>query len=316
MNKKLLTIFSCGALLLTLSGCGEAKTEPSDQDAWLIKMGDEEVTKKDVYNEMVAQNNIDPVVNKINSILTSKVVKTDKSIKDEANNQLNQLKSALGDNFEKTIKAQGYKNEKEYLNKVIIPGVKLSKIPEAYFKEQYDELANDYKLRKMQVVYINDKKTADKAKKDLKAGKKFNEIANKYGNKEAMDTSVNVYATKDSNIPKKVLDKALELKNGKNTGVVSTGVNKSYMIIKMVEKDPKKFKKDGVKYFSDLAKQQDQAAAAAAQNSQNANDVKADTKGELTNKAYTYYLEKYDFSAHDVDIYQALLTSSDKYKVK
>lgn len=53
----------CAALLLfSLVGCSDATTNVSDKNEALITIGTDKITKGDVYNGLVAQGDISPVV--------------------------------------------------------------------------------------------------------------------------------------------------------------------------------------------------------------------------------------------------------------
>lgn len=309
MNKKLISILGCATLLVSLSGCGEAKTEPNDGDAYLVEIKDQKITNDDVYNQLVAQGNISPIQNKINVILTDKVFKTTKTDKKEAEQQLASLKQQLGSNFDQYLKYLNVKDDKQLINDVIMPSIKLRKLPTKYFEEDYDNLADEYHLRKMRIIYTNNKDYVKAMRKDLSKGAKFDDLL-KYADTEVFNPKAAIYSDKFSSINEDVWDQISELSDNETSKVIKTNANNGYMVVQMVNNDPSKFKKEGVEYLSSIAKNQQEMANQMAQQS---NESPKD--GELNSKAFRYFLKKYDFSIHDVDVYQALLKASDRYKL-
>ncbi len=308
--KKSIGLLCCGLLLVSLSGCGEAKTDVSNGDTYLVKVGDKEITNSDIYNSLVAQGNVDSITTEMNKIIASKAVKTTDEIEKTAKAQLASVKESYGDKFLSTIKSQGFKNEKDYYNNSVLVSVKSGYLTEQYIKDIFKDICDEYEVRQLEVIQISNArnlKAATTASKKKKAD--FAAIATKYGDTATYNGTSTVY-TKKSGFPEDVWNAVLDV-DTKNTIVktVKDSVTGYYYIIRVVNVDPTKFKDAAINALKTLATSQDSASSSSSTTT-----TTTSTTLTISESAFNYYLNKYDYSIHDVDIYQTLLTQSSKYK--
>ncbi|MDH6367776.1 MULTISPECIES: peptidyl-prolyl cis-trans isomerase [unclassified Breznakia] len=298
MKKRILTV-ACASLLL-VSGCSNATTQVKDDDKVLIKVGDEEITKGDIYTGLVAQGNITPVQRAMSEILVDKLVKVDDDIKKQADEDLAYYKEMYGDQWETTYKSYGYKDEEAFYNDVILLNARMNKLTSLYVKDNLAELVKEFKPRKAQVFQVKDE---EKAKKALEAAKKkdadFTAIAKEYGDEGTYNGSEAIYNT-NSGLPDVVWKYIEEAdKNGVVDNMLQDPSAETYYIVKVTEKDYKKFKEEAITNISEIS------ISASTEE---------DAPKPLADRAFAYFLDKYDYSIHDVNIYQDLLSSSSKFE--
>ncbi|MDQ0359294.1 peptidyl-prolyl cis-trans isomerase [Breznakia pachnodae] len=302
MKKKLMAIF-CGSLLV-LSGCSDATTTVQNDDKVLITVGDDEITKGDMYTGLVAAGNITPVSTKMSEILVDKVVPVTDEIEESAKETLASYKESYGDDWEKTYQGYGYDTEEDFYNDVILLNARVTKLTEAYVKDNFTELAKRFKPRKAEIIEITD---ADKAEEALKEAKKddadFAKIADTYGDKTTYNGSEAVYNTHSgladvlwNNIS------SVEKNNTVVDKVLQDTTSGTYYIVRVTNVSPKKFKEEAIESMKDITIDT------------STTDEDGNTELSLADQAFQYYLQKYDYSIHDINVYEALLSSSKKYE--
>ncbi len=242
MNKKLLTILSI-SLLLT-SGCGKV-AELKNGEQVVGKLNGKTITANELYEELKEKGGSTTFINMVDEFIANKEIKTDDSVKNEANSQLEQLKlqyESMGQSFDDVLKGAGYSNEDELLEELILE-VKKQKVVKNYLKENVkeDEI-NDYYEKNIEgeitarhiliIPDVNDdmsdeektkekekaKEKAEKLIKELNDGKDFKELAKKEsedeGSKENGGLIENI--TKDS-VVEPFYNAVKELKDGEYT---------------------------------------------------------------------------------------------------
>lgn len=314
MIKKLAIISGSLLLAISLTGCGGDATASVSSDKTLIKVGDESIDANNIYTTLQASDTTaDSVQSAITKILVKKAVKVTKTITAEAQATLASTKESDGDNFLSNIKSQGYSSEKDYYNNYVLINTLKDHLVEAYVKDDFDEVADTYIPRQVQIIQCNTKENYDKAVAAIKKkNANWESIASQYGATKNFDGSKIVVTKKTSSIADSVWTK---IKNVTTNGTVikktvaSDSVGQ-YYIVKVVNTNPSKFKSAVVNNLNSLATKQDSSSSSTSTTT-----TTTSTKlTKLSDKAYNYFLNKYDYSIHDVNVNQALLTSSYKYK--
>ncbi|CAM3665629.1 peptidyl-prolyl cis-trans isomerase [Erysipelothrix urinaevulpis] len=174
MKKLLLALVA----LLALTGCKDAFVNiSSDQDLFTVEKST--TTKKDLFSVM---KHYDSGVMQASILLDEakqqliKDVEVDDTMKKEAKEQIDYLKAMLGENYMQVIKNVGYNSEEEYIEKMLYPEYKFKKLVKAEIEKDFESLSEEYKPRKIRILEVEAKK-ADAALKQLKDGKKFDEVA-------------------------------------------------------------------------------------------------------------------------------------------
>ncbi|NCC53884.1 MAG: hypothetical protein EOM11_00135, partial [Erysipelotrichia bacterium] len=179
---KKLTMTFAFALLLLVSGCADASTNVSDANEALITIDGEKITKGQVYEGLTAQGVITPITTAMDKQVVKAGVPVTKEMEEEAKNSLASYKESVGaEGWEAHLKSNGYKDEEDFYKNSILLNIRTGKIAENFVKEKFNELANEFQVRKLQIMVTTEKDKAKDAIKALKDKKEMSEVATTYG---------------------------------------------------------------------------------------------------------------------------------------
>ena len=165
--KKTPILFVCAAMMLT--GCSGATATIKDKDETIMTIGDTKYTKGDEYELLKISTGSDLTMELVKQAIYKQEVKVTKEMKEKAQEQVNNYKENM-ENFDKQIHSLGYKNSKQYMNKVLIPSLQASELTEKYFTDAKKDIQKTYKPSKARIIQCENKATAKKALKALKNG--------------------------------------------------------------------------------------------------------------------------------------------------
>ena len=169
--KKILCLLSF-ALLITLTGCSDAKTSLTNGDEALITVGKTEITKDEIYSALKSENGVTIILSKLTNFIIDKEVPITDEIKKEAKDYVEQFTKYMGeDTFKTYIKTLGYETVDEYVEGVVISSVRSNKITDKYIDEKYEDLNKEYQFRKVQILQTSDSKIASEIQLAMKDGK-------------------------------------------------------------------------------------------------------------------------------------------------
>lgn len=285
--KKTLVLLSTIAMALTLSACSDATANISNGSETLISVGNEKVTKEDVYQSL--KSNIgSATLNQLKlEVFKKEGIKETDEIKKQADEKLAQIKEQWGDNYEKQLKSEGFANDQELKEAYILPALYQTELQKKYVTENKDKLFTSYTPYKAQIFQASDEGKANDALKALKNGDKFSDVVKKYGTTTTYDGSEKVY-TNQSGLPDEVFS-ALSSAGKKGlvekviTSTNSTTSVTSYYIVNMIDTEPKNY--------------EDAAIQAIAETS------------TIATEATKFYFKKYDMTIYDIDAYNSLKNS-------
>lgn len=283
----------CAALLLfSLVGCSDATTNVSDKNEALITIGTDKITKGDVYNGLVAQGDISPVVKALTTAVAANAIETTDEIKAAAQANVDTLKASATD-WEAYLKNSGYESE-EALLEDLINQVKETKITSSYVSEKYTTLATRLEPRKLQVVSITNKDVVNEAQQKANDGVDFTELAKTYGDGK-QNGVVSIY-TNASGLGADVWKTVLATEEGKVASQTSYNPETAtYYLIKVIDAKTNEFKDEAISVI----------AASTAKNEDGLS---------ISEEAFNYYLNKVGYGIHDAIVYSALLSESAKYE--
>lgn len=293
--KKLTTLFAC-ALLLVVSGCSDASTNVTDSSDALITLGDEKITKGEVYEGLSVQGDITAIATAMDKQVVKIAVPITDEIEKEGQASLASYKESVGDaNWEEHLASNGYKDEEDFYKNSILLNIRKGKITENYVTENFNELNDEYKARKLQIMVTEDKDKADEAITALKENDDMSAVASKFGVTTTYNGSEGIY-TNQSGIPSAVWNEILNTKDGKTfSGAILDSATGNYYIVKVVSSNAKKeFKDDAINAIKNLT-------------------VTNEDGYTIEEVAYNHYLNKAGYSIHDANIYSYLLNNSKKY---
>lgn len=112
MKRKIGIIALCSLMLLS-TGCGKVAKLKNGQEV-VASIDGKKFTADDLYKELKKQGGTSVLVNEIDAFIANKEIKTDNTVKEYANSQLEQTKlqyEQLGQDFAAALKNAGYANE-------------------------------------------------------------------------------------------------------------------------------------------------------------------------------------------------------------
>lgn len=288
--KKTPILFVCAAMMLT--GCSGDTATIKDKDETIMTIGDTKYTKGDEYELLKVSTGTDLTMELVKQAIYKQEVKVTKEMKEKAQEQVNNYKENM-ENFDKQIHSLGYKNSKQYMNKVLIPSLQASELTEKYFTDAKKDVQKTYKPSKARIIQCENKATAKKALKALKSGTDPEEVAQQY----MVDSAK--YSGKETLITTKTTDLSTRLINTlsktKKAGVIdevftneSSGTTYAYVAV-LVSNTYKDIKDD---VYTTLSSDDD-----------------------VTKACLVYYLKKYNFEVHDQDVFNNLKANNPEYLV-
>lgn len=288
--KKTPILFVCATMMLT--GCSGATATIKDKDETIMTIGDTKYTKGDEYELLKISTGSDLTMELVKQAIYKQEVKVTKEMKEKAQEQVNNYKENM-ENFDKQIHSLGYKNSKQYMNKVLIPSLQASELTEKYFTDAKKDIQKKYKPSKARIIQCENKATAKKALKALKNGTDPEEVAQQY----MVDSAK--YSGKETLVTTKTTDLSTRLINTlsktKKAGVIdevftneSSGTTYAYVAV-LVSNTYKDIKDD---VYTTLSSDDD-----------------------VTKACLVYYLKKYNFEVHDQDVFNNLKTNNPEYLV-
>lgn len=292
--KKLFTCALCGSLLF-IAGCSDASTSPDKEDTVLLSVGGEDITKDDIYHSLIAEGDISPVTTAMENMLTNLAVPTTEEIEKAAKESLEALKKAKGDSWKQFLKDNGYKNEKEYYQKVSLVNAKSGKLVSTYVNDNYYDLMKELEVKKLQIAVIDNADKLKDVNKAIKAKKEISEIANTYGNTETYKGTDNIYTNKDG-IPAVIWTEINKTKDGKtfNEAIADPTTGK-YYVVKVVSTNAKELETEAKAVLNSLTTYEENGLT-------------------FPEYVFHYYLDKFDYGVYDATVYSALLSNSQKYE--
>ena len=288
--KKTPILFVCASMMLT--GCSGATATIKDKDETIMTIGDTKYTKGDEYDLLKISTGTDLTMELVKQAIYKQEVKVTKEMKEKAQEQVNNYKENM-ENFDKQIHSLGYKNSKQYMNKVLIPSLQASELTEKYFTDAKKDIQKTYKPSKARIIQCENKATAKKALKALKNGTDPEEVAQQY----MVDSAK--YSGKETLVTTKTTDLSTRLINTlsktKKAGVIdevftneSSGTTYAYVAV-LVSNTYKDIKDD---VYTTLSSDDD-----------------------VTKACLVYYLKKYNFEVHDQDVFNNLKANNPEYLV-
>ena len=278
--KKLSLVLCAFAMLITLSGCKDARAEISNGNEEFVSVEGVSITKDDIYQLLKANAGNTTITMIQEEIAKKEDIKLTDDMKKEAKKSLKELKKSFGGDeaFKSALKQYGFKDENDYLEKASYPAMKTSALMKKYATENKKAVFEKYHPVKAVVIQAASKEKATSALEALKNNEAPKQIVADYGKKEVFDGSEKVYYL-NSGLPAVVFDKiAATTKAGVIDEVIEDAGTQSFFVVKIVNLDPEKYSEEAI-------------------------DAISKGSGELNNDMLKHYLKKYNFTIYDIDIY-------------
>ena len=288
--KKLLTIFAVSAMAITLSGCKDASVGISKSDEVLVEVNGTKVTKGDIFETAKKSYGAAYTLNDaLNIICDKEDIKLTDAMKKDAETQMNTLKSSGGDDFLEQLKTAGYKDENDYMKKVIYPNLRQQGLVKKYVESKQSAMFKTYAPRKAEIIQADSKEKAEAALKAVQDGSSMSAAAKANGDTTTYKGNEEVYTSKSS-LPTAVFDKIKAAKKaGLITTVIEDSANSKYYVVNVTNVDPTSFKDAAIDKIVETG------------------------SADLSTASSVYYLKKYDFNVYDKDVYDGLKQLNEKY---
>lgn len=274
---KKLFLSSLVALIL-LSGCGNKVAQVSEKNSVVITIGDQKVTKGELYSYMNAYKSSSAYL-KLRQLIVEKEVPITPEIEKTAKEGLAQDKAQMGTDYELFLASMGFKDETEYYEKAFLPMIQAIELFKTYVKDHLNELKDQYLPVLVRLMKIEDEAEAKKALQAVKDGGNFETIARKYS--DIFFPGTEEVVTQISPYPKNVLSE-IQTQTGPTLiqAPVYDETNKVYYIIQVISVDVNKYTDE----FIDRIQSED----------------------KLITAMYANYAKKGNFKVYDIEVLTSL----------
>lgn len=277
MKKNIIPLVVAGTLLV---GCGSSSaitysSEVSNGDKAVITIGDTKITNNEIYHHLLKQFGSSEVLSLALTYIADQEVTDKEAIKTKVDEKVASTKESLTtSSLDEVAKQYGFKNEQEYIDKIITVGVKQDLLKEKYIDKNYNDLIKEYKVKYLKVITVDTESGALSLIDKVKDGADFDTVMT-----ENSGSDVGIVTTKSTNVDSKIIEKLDKFtKDGIYNKVIKTSESK-YAVIYVYNSDKSKIK-DDVK--SGLA-----------------------SVSEMSAKMESYYLKQYNFDIYEEEIGRA-----------
>lgn len=291
--KKILCLLSF-ALLVTLTGCSDAKTSLTNGSEALITVGKTKITKDEIYTALKSENGVTVILSKLTNFIIDKEVPITDEIKKEAQEYADSFTQYLGEEtFVTYVQSLGYETIDEYIDGVVLASIRTNKITDKYIDEKYEDINKTYEFRKVQILETTDSTVASDIQLAIKAGTlTFEDALVQY--KDKLTTST--FTGKEQVISN------------------STSLDGSVLAnIYAVEEDNTLLQT--YQYNSTIDKFYIVKVIATEVSKEEAYDTIYEIE-TISDDAFAYYLQKYGFVVYDIDLYNGIKSQAPVYLVQ
>lgn len=289
--KKLLGICAL-ALLVTLSGCKDARTTITNGNDALITIGKTKITKNDVYEGLKAENGVTAIMSKITAFLCDQEVPITDELREKARTTMNEFKTQIGEsNWNNFMKSMGYESDEQYLEEKALLAVRADELTSKYISENYDAIKEKYQIRKVQIFQTSDSSVAAEVQKKVGAGELTIEEA-----VEQYDAVTTTFKGTEQIVT--------------NASAIDSSIWEN--IMKVTEDDTLL---DVYQYTPDLSKFY---VVKVVSVDVSLDDAQSTIQGlsSISNDAFAHYLKKYGFTVYDIDLYNGIKSQAPSYLVQ
>ncbi|WP_273402100.1 hypothetical protein [Traorella massiliensis] len=289
--KKLLTVCAF-ALLVTLSGCKDATTSLSDGNDALITVGNTTITKNDVYTGLKSENGVTAIISKLTAYIVDQEVPVTDEMMSEAQSTMQSFKDTVGEeNWSTFLSSMGYENEQQYLEERALLSVRASQLTSKYITDNYDEIKENYQIRKLRIFQTTDSSIAAEVQEKVKNGELTIE--------EAVNQYDSVTTTYDGS--EQILTNASGLGSDIWENIMAVTEDNTLL--------------DLYQYSSDLSNFYVIEVVSVDVPLEEAQST-IEGLSTIADDAFAYYLKKYNFTVYDIDLYNGIQSQEPSYIVQ
>lgn len=289
--KKLLTVCAF-ALLVTLSGCKDATTSLSDGNDALITVGNTTITKNDVYTGLKSENGVTAIISKLTAYIVDQEVPVTDEMMSEAESTMQSFKDTVGEeNWSTFLSSMGYENEQQYLEERALLSVRASQLTSKYITDNYDDIKENYQIRKLRIFQTTDSSIAAEVQEKVKNGELTIE--------EAVNQYDSVTTTYDGS--EQILTNASGLGSDIWENIMAVTEDNTLL--------------DLYQYSSDLSNFYVIEVVSVDVPLEEAQST-IEGLSTIADDAFAYYLKKYNFTVYDIDLYNGIQSQKPSYIVQ
>lgn len=285
MKKNIIPLVVAGTLLV---GCGSSSaitysSEVSNGDKAVITIGDTKITNNEIYHHLLKQFGSSEVLSLALTYIADQEVTDKEAIKTKVDEKVASTKESLTTaSLDEVAKQYGYKDEQEYIDKIITVGVKQDLLKEKYIDKNYNDLIKEYKVKYLKVITVDTESGALSLIDKVKEGADFDTVMT-----ENSGSDVGIVTTKSTNVDSKIIEKLDKFtKDGIYNKVIKTSESK-YAVIYVYNSDKSKIKDEVKSGLSSIS--------------------------EMSTKMESYYLKQYNFDIYEEAIKDEIKKSNEDY---
>ncbi|WP_455683269.1 hypothetical protein [Thomasclavelia sp.] len=284
MKKNIIPLVVAGTLLV---GCGSSSavtysSEVKDGDKAVITIKDTKITNNQIYHHLLKQFGSSEVLSLALTYIADQEVTDKEAIKAKVDEKVATTKENITTSLDEVAKQYGYKNEQEYIDKIITVGAKQELLIEKYIDKNYNDLIKEYKVKYLKVITVDTESGALSLIDKVKEGADFDTVMN-----ENSGSDVGMVTTKSTNVDSKIIKKLDKFtKDGIYNKVIKTSESK-YAVVYV--------------YNSDKSKIKDEVKSSLA------------SVSEMSTKMESYYLKQYNFDIYEEAIKDEIKKSNEDY---
>lgn len=280
MKKILLSLCA----LLLVAGCSDAHAKLNDGKTVLLTVGDQAITKSEVYNTMVENGSGYVAISKATEIILDKEVPLTDEITASANESFETYKTIYGESLDSALQSYGYKDADDFYNNSLVISARLTELSKKYVNENFDALVALYKPKQATVLTFSTEDDAVNAKAALEAGSDALVVASEFNSSSAGSPRIVTTETDLDTAAKSYIQNATEA--GLSDVIIGSEVENFY-IIQIVETDVTVIHDDVVTTFMGLP--------------------------NISTDSDLFFFKKYGFKVYDRAVYDNIQTNYADY---
>ena len=276
---------SCGLALLVLAGCKDASAALPNAGETIVTIGSKTITKGILYDTMFASLGSNTAITDAMNSISEKEVELTDEMKTEAQNQLDSYKLFYSEQFSSLLTQMNI-TEEEYLDKVLLPGMRSQKLTQTYVEQNYDAICASYKPIQAIVLSFSSEADASAAISALKDGSASAAEAASANNSTSTGTE-EIITIESTNYDTAALTVIRSMSPDDGWTEIPSSDGATFYVLKVVSNDPQQYKEAAVQSLANLS--------------------------SIADYSNDYFLRKYNFHVYDIGLYNALKRDSLSY---
>lgn len=284
MKKNIIPLIVAGTLLV---GCGSSSavsysSKVSDGDKTVITIGDDKLTKNEVYHSLLEQYGSAEVLTLALTYIANQEITDKDAIKAKVDETLATISENATVSLDEYAKQLGYESQQEYIDGVLTDNAKQELLNDKYLDDNYDNLVKEYKVKYLKIITVDTESGALKLIEQIKGGADFDTVST-----ENNGTDAGLVTTESTSVDSNIIKKLKKFtKDGLYDKVIKTSSSK-YAVVYVYNTDKSSLKDEIKDELSSIS--------------------------EISTKMEAYYLKKYNFDVHEEAIKEEINEADKDY---